>query len=641
MREIHYIDVDEEIITAVSRLRQSGQNENVFVFPKRALILQSLVNLRLLEREAEKLGKSIIVMTQDETGQRLAAKAGLAVENYRDRQQLDQDSTLQPTSFPTEIERLRETGPAVTRHLGSDSFFGPGMPSRPALAETPPEPAPAAPTRLPVRSRDSLPLTSLNSLRRPEITPPARPVSAFQAPGERKPVPLMPVAPPVASSLQSDQSRGGRLGRFMRQEAVSPTRGDAAISLAGSAYGVQARQAVPPTNRAASDRSHLAWIGGGVVLVVALVALGWYAFFPEAVVTLVPQSAEQVVRLQVNGSTAANPSTGALPVRVWGIEKSVRVTESATGASTASENAKARGTIRIYNDFSKDAQPLVATTRFETSDGKVFRLVQGVVVPGVTGEGDARKRGMIEASVVADQSGANFNVGPSTFTIPGFKGSPKYDKFSAESVQAFTGGGTAGTAGTKAVSPEDKDRAAKKALEQARELILADARAALQDGEVVIDPSVQITLVSDSTSPPLGGSAENFEYEGRYSAKLFMVVEQAVRDRIQAERVTESGVTLVPKRFDIGYAAVLPKYDSGTLDMTLESTVLFQAELDAAKLKGALLGSDEDEIREFLKLHPEIERLQVEFDPQLFISTLPADTDRVTVEVVEAATTEN
>lgn len=55
MRETHYIDIDEEIISAVGRLRRSSQLENIFIFPKRALILQSIVNLRLLEREAKKI----------------------------------------------------------------------------------------------------------------------------------------------------------------------------------------------------------------------------------------------------------------------------------------------------------------------------------------------------------------------------------------------------------------------------------------------------------------------------------------------------------------------------------------------------------------------------------------------------------
>ncbi len=84
MPETHYIEIDEEIISAVSRLRKSGDPENIFVFPKRSLILQSIINLKLLGREAEKLGKKVIVMTQDEQGMRLAEKAGLRTEEYQD-----------------------------------------------------------------------------------------------------------------------------------------------------------------------------------------------------------------------------------------------------------------------------------------------------------------------------------------------------------------------------------------------------------------------------------------------------------------------------------------------------------------------------------------------------------------------------
>ena len=57
MPQTFYIENDEEIISVIGRLRRSSDGENYFIFPKRSLVLQSIINLKLLQREAEKLGK--------------------------------------------------------------------------------------------------------------------------------------------------------------------------------------------------------------------------------------------------------------------------------------------------------------------------------------------------------------------------------------------------------------------------------------------------------------------------------------------------------------------------------------------------------------------------------------------------------
>ena len=64
MAQTFFIDSDEEIISVIGQLRKSSDPENYFVFPKRSLVLQSAVNLRLFQREAEKQGKKIIIVSQ-------------------------------------------------------------------------------------------------------------------------------------------------------------------------------------------------------------------------------------------------------------------------------------------------------------------------------------------------------------------------------------------------------------------------------------------------------------------------------------------------------------------------------------------------------------------------------------------------
>lgn len=77
-----YIDVDEEITTVVDRLRHSPAQSVAVVVPQRSVLLQSIVNLKLLAREAKKLGKSLVLMTKDEEGIIFASRAGIEVQPF-------------------------------------------------------------------------------------------------------------------------------------------------------------------------------------------------------------------------------------------------------------------------------------------------------------------------------------------------------------------------------------------------------------------------------------------------------------------------------------------------------------------------------------------------------------------------------
>lgn len=74
-----YLEADEEITAATSRMLASTSNEVRIVVPKRSTLLQSVVNQKLLKRAAENAGKSLILVTADRTATHLAAQVGIPV----------------------------------------------------------------------------------------------------------------------------------------------------------------------------------------------------------------------------------------------------------------------------------------------------------------------------------------------------------------------------------------------------------------------------------------------------------------------------------------------------------------------------------------------------------------------------------
>jgi hypothetical protein len=148
MRQVFYIEADEEIISVVDRLRISRADENVFVFPQGALVLRSIVNLYLFEREAKKRNKQIAIVTQDETGRLMAEKVGIPVQVQLEKgagdisaSTLIQQETQQQWTYP---QPQATDAPSHTplRSLGSEDFFGvqqSPFPASPPVLPTPSE----------------------------------------------------------------------------------------------------------------------------------------------------------------------------------------------------------------------------------------------------------------------------------------------------------------------------------------------------------------------------------------------------------------------------------------------------------------------------------------------------------------------
>jgi len=83
--KIIYIEIDEELTSLIDRIKKARESEIVIVIPKRAVILQSVVNLKLLKNQAEKLAKSLSLVTTDKTGRNLASQVGLTVYQSLDK----------------------------------------------------------------------------------------------------------------------------------------------------------------------------------------------------------------------------------------------------------------------------------------------------------------------------------------------------------------------------------------------------------------------------------------------------------------------------------------------------------------------------------------------------------------------------
>lgn len=98
---------------------------------------------------------------------------------------------------------------------------------------------------------------------------------------------------------------------------------------------------------------------------------------------------------------------------------------------------KAQGEVFVYNTFSTATQILAKDTQLEGSNGKIYRTVKKITIPGMSKTGAP---GKTEVGIYGNVAGESYNSKPLDFKILGFKGTSKYTKFYARSKGDITGG---------------------------------------------------------------------------------------------------------------------------------------------------------------------------------------------------------
>jgi hypothetical protein len=301
----------------------------------------------------------------------------------------------------------------------------------------------------------------------------------------------------------------------------------------------------------------------------------------------------------------------------------------ATGSKNGS--GKATGKVVIYNDFSVDNQPLVATTRLETADGKIFRITKSVVVPGMTKVGADTKSGAIEVDVVADKAGGEYNIDPTDFKISGFKGGPKYDKFSARSAKAMTGGGATGEAAV--VTAQDISQAKEKMIAEIKSEAAQDLKQSLPSERKIFDDSVSVEPVSATPSAVAGTQTDKFSLDVKMRVKTLSFSEDDVKQLIKAKsgNAQESGGTVNFGK-PINYVLSEENMEKGFVKFQAKTDLGVAGGIDLENFKKGALGKNSGEIASYVKAYPAVLKVDVSFWP-FFAARVPMNEKRVQIEI--------
>lgn len=168
------------------------------------------------------------------------------------------------------------------------------------------------------------------------------------------------------------------------------------------------------------------------ILAAILAIVGFVATpsLSSAKITITPRSED--VDVAYDMTAKLTPDNGSLQFQTISIPD-IEKTKEIPATKEVDVFKKAEGPIVIYNSYSGASQRLIKNTRFESPDGKIYRLTQSVVVPGTQIKNGETLPGSVLVVVTADSPGQEYDIENSDFSIPGFKGDPRYGKFYARS----------------------------------------------------------------------------------------------------------------------------------------------------------------------------------------------------------------
>jgi hypothetical protein len=357
------------------------------------------------------------------------------------------------------------------------------------------------------------------------------------------------------------------------------------------------------------------------VLVVIGLSLGALYYFSSAKVEVTPNT----VSAAVQSSFTATQSSGDLPYEIITAQKVASQTVKSNGSKTVTSSAS--GQITIYNTQSK-AQKLIANTRFSTTAGLIFRIHDAVSVPA----GSTAKPGTVKATVYADKPGDAYNVAPTSFTIPGFAGTPQATEVYGRSTVAMTGGAS-GT--VPVVDPSDEAQAVKSLSSALAPDLASSLKDKIPAGYTLL-PGAATTTYTELAPSASGSTGQvQVQEQGTITAVVFpnTALAKSVATSVAGLGYQGEPVSLLPASNLTLSAVALPDVNASSFVFTLAGTASLEYVVDSTRIAAAVSGKTRSAAEVALTNYPEVKRAILILRP-FWRQTFPEDPSTITVSVV-------
>lgn len=569
-KQVVYVDVDDEITTIIDKINSADAKVVALVLPKRAAVFQSIVNMKLLKRKAEQASRHLVLITSEASLMPLAGLAGV--------------------------------------------YVAPTLQSKPEVPT-----APAADDELDAVTEEAISMDGGDKDR----------TADFDASGNAR-TPVGALAGTAGDSVKNLPDDMVELDNAAPsgKPGGKPSPQMAAMAAGGkSAKGPKDKKLQVPNFFRFRKRLILGALG--LILLGVLYYIGWYVM-PTAAVTIKTKTSDISSSIDMTLNTeadAVNAVDFTLPAKLEQQQKNNTQQSPATGSENRGEKATGEVTLSLA-DCSQESVSIPAGTGL-SSNGMTFITQSSVTLNSVKIGPNCRNSDFPNVSsgdtaVVAQRGGANYNIGPSSFS-----GAPAGVR--ASSSEAMSGG-TDNI--IKLVQQADIDAAkAKMASNSEKDSVKAQLQRSLEDKGLYALPATFHVAGGDvTTSSKVGDQAEavtvsqtiTYSMYGAKKTDLRKLVEASADDKIDKKRQS-----LIDDGIDKGRFTVLEPGAGPQLRLTMNVTAVAGPQLDADKIKLGMAGKKSGQVRDEIKANPGVEDATVKYSP-FWVESAPKP-DKITV----------
>lgn len=297
--------------------------------------------------------------------------------------------------------------------------------------------------------------------------------------------------------------------------------------------------------------------------------------------------------------------------------------------SSGKSQKKAEGVIRVYNAHSSAAQVFLTGTRFVSAGGKLFKTLSKVIIPGGRDVKGKLEPGFIDIKAIADQPGKDYNIGPSTFSIPGFAGTPKYTTFYAKSFSPMAGGGE-----QPAVTEEDLQSAEKNLTEKALQESKDALKNQISSDMVFLDETLSREITEASSDAKAGQELSVFNFRVNVKSQNLLFkrsdLENLIKDSIISQVPADK--KLLPESTKINFKRESIDFQSGKLVLNVKIEAKIYSEIETDSLKKAILGKSLAEAQILLKNQLQIKDFKINLWP-FWVKKVPENIKRIKINI--------
>lgn len=573
--DVLYFEPTDEVTKAIERVRESSSRQVAMVLPRGSIILQSIVNLKLIARTATATNKELSIVTVDKIGRNLALQVGIPVFGKIEGGKVT-GKVLQKTPEPVTPQGVRDQVMRETEEITTV-------------------------TGIQVHRYDSHDKLNQLTEAEPEVVlgDPATPITpvsyGFPVPAEEKDE----TASSGGGTITHLRDSSGRdMGR--RRLKVSPKTKKVVLGVAG--------------------------------LVIALAAAGLWWFYPKTTVTLTLKGEKKDVNLTIKAGIESVADKD-VTLKSLSITKEGSKTVPATGTKNTGNTAT--GTVNLVNKYGNAPITIASGTTIQTSDGKQYTTTVGVVVPGavITVEGTTqtlKQSGTVEVNVTAAAAGDQYNINSGTLSISGVT-DQKDGKVYADTPKIT--GGTTQT--LKLVTAADIDGAKSQLIEQLTSDANSDAINQSSTGEIIKEASAtEITSFSADANP----TDQKDQVTVRASIKVNALVVSrddlagALTKKGNADVGADKQFTLDPA--SLAYTVSSASSATGTAILSAKATGSVAAKIDQVSLTKQLGGKSQKAAEEVLKAVPLYQSTTFTYDPSWLWHRLPKSVKHISLQIL-------